>query len=410
MRTPLTCVWLAAKTAKTPREAFRVCQFPQKALGQLTNKPRSGSEVTATLNTALCFEQRVATQEKPADLLGSQAGLGAAVAAETHQELGEVQAVRARGYWEQVWRRLRRDTIAIASAIFIVLLVAAAFGGSRLAENVVGHGPNHIFVGTKAITPDLNPNPDLFLKVTDPITLKDTTLVLGASDRLGRDELLRILNGAKVSLEVAVLSTLFVMLIGVLLGATAGYYRGFIDTIISRLTEITMAFPALLFIIALAATVGPRLDKITLGIFAPGVITLVLVFSIFGWFYPARIMRAQVLSIREKEYIEAARMVGAGDWRIIRSHVLPHLVAPMIVYSTLIVAQFVLAEAGLSFLGLGIKSPTASWGNMLADSVEFYTVVPWLMLWPGLAVLLTTLAFNLLGDGLRDAFDPRSSH
>jgi peptide/nickel transport system permease protein len=129
----------------------------------------------------------------------------------------------------------------------------------------------------------------------------------------------------------------------------------------------------------------------------------------FGWFFPARIMRAQVLSIREKEYIEAARMVGASDSRIIRSHVLPHLVGPMIVFSTLIVAQFVLAEAGLSFLGLGIKSPTASWGNMLADSVEFYTVVPWLMLWPGLAVLLTTLAFNLLGDGLRDAFDPRST-
>ena len=244
----------------------------------------------------------------------------------------------------------------------------------------------------------------------DIVTQEETTLVLGASDRLGRDELLRLLNGAQVSLEVAVLSTFFVMIIGVLLGASAGYYRGFADTIISRLTEITMAFPSLLFIIALAATVGPRLDKITLGIFAPGVITLVLVFSIFGWFFPARIVRAQVLSIREKKYIEAARMVGAGDWRIIRSHVLPHLVAPMIVYSTLIVAQFVLAEAGLSFLGLGIKSPTASWGNMLADSAEFYTVVPWLMLWPGLAVLLTTLAFNLLGDGLRDAFDPRASH
>jgi peptide/nickel transport system permease protein len=350
------------------------------------------------------------TQEKSSDLLGSGAGLGAAVAAETHQELGELETIRARGYWEQVWRRFRRDTIAIISLVFIVLLVATAFGGSRLAERWLGHGPNTIFVGTAAISPDLNPNADLLLKVQDPFTAKETTLILGASDRLGRDELLRLLYGAQVSLEVAVLSTTFVMIIGVLMGAAAGYYRGWIDTIISRITEITMAFPSLLFIIALAATIGPRLDKITLGIFAPGVITLVLVFSMFGWFYPARIMRAQVLSIREKEYIEAARMVGASDWRIIRSHVLPHLVAPMIVYSTLIVAQFVLAEAGLSFLGLGIKSPTASWGNMLADSVEFYTVVPWLMLWPGLAVLLTTLAFNLLGDGLRDAFDPRSTH
>jgi peptide/nickel transport system permease protein len=352
----------------------------------------------------------VATREKSSDVLGSGAGLGAAVAAESGPELGETEEIRARGYWEQVWRRFRRDKVAIASMVFIVVLVFSAFFGSRIAESVLGHGPNHIFVGTAAIDPDLNPNAELFLKVTDPITQKETTLVLGASDRLGRDELLRILNGAKVSLEVAVLSTMFVMVIGVLLGASAGYYRGFVDTIVSRLTEITMAFPALLFIIALAATVGPRLDQITLGVFAPGVITLVMVFTVFGWFYPARILRAQALSIREKEYIEAARMIGAGDSRIIRSHVLPHLVAPMIVYSTLIVAQFILLEAGLSFLGLGIKSPTASWGNMLADSVEFYTVRPTLMLWPGLAVLLTTLAFNLLGDGLRDAFDPRSSH
>jgi peptide/nickel transport system permease protein len=352
----------------------------------------------------------MSTTEKPSDILGSQAGLGAAVSAETGGELGELEAIRARGYWEQVWRRLRRDKVAIASAIFIVLLVFAAFFGSRIAEHFLGHGPNTIFVGPPAIDPDLNPNSSLMIHLTDPFTGDKTVLVLGASDRLGRDELLRLLNGAVVSLEVAVLSTVFTMVIGVFLGAAAGYYRGWVDTVISRITEITMAFPALLFIIALAATVGPRLDDITFGIFAKGVITLVMVFTVFGWFYPARIMRAQVLSIREKEYIEAARMVGAGDWRIIRSHVLPHLVAPIIVYSSLIVASFVLAEAGLSFLGLGIKSPTASWGNMLADSVEFYTVRPTLMLWPGLAVLLTTLAFNLLGDGLRDAFDPRSSH
>jgi ABC-type dipeptide/oligopeptide/nickel transport system permease subunit len=140
------------------------------------------------------------------------------------------------------------------------------------------------------------------------------------------------------------------------------------------------------------------------------VITLVLVFSVFGWYYPARIMRAQVLSIREKEYIEAARMIGASDSRIIRSHVIPHLIAPMIVYSTLIVASYVLLEAGLSFLGLGIKPPTASWGNLLAEAPQYYTTRPLLMLWPGLAVLAATLAFNLLGDGLRDAFDPRSGH
>jgi peptide/nickel transport system permease protein len=171
-----------------------------------------------------------------------------------------------------------------------------------------------------------------------------------------------------------------------------------------------MAFPVLIFVVSLAATVGPQLNDITLGIFPKGVLTLVFIFSLFGWFYPARIMRAQVLSIREKEYVEAARMIGASDARIIRSHVLPHLIAPIIVYSTLIVAGYVLFEAGLSFLGIGIPVTTPSWGNLLSTAPEFYTTRPLLMIWPGLAVLLTTLAFNLLGDGLRDAFDPRSSH
>ena len=143
--------------------------------------------------------------------------------------------------------------------------------------------------------------------------------MLGAANRLGQDEFLRLLYGARVSLEVALLSTFGVMVIGVILGSIAGYFRGWTDTIISRITEITMAFPLLLFIVALAATIGPQLDAVTFGgIFPNGVVTLVLIFTIFGWFYPARIMRAQVLSIREKEYIEAARMIGASDARIIK--------------------------------------------------------------------------------------------
>jgi len=199
--------------------------------------------------------------------------------------------------------------------------------------------------------------------------------------------------------------------IGTLLGSMAGYFRGWTDTIVSRVTEITMAFPALLFIIALASTVGDSINNITFGgLIGPGVFTLFVVLAVFGWFYPARILRAVVLSLREKEFIEAARMTGSSDWRIIRSHVLPHLVAPITVYATLSVARFILAEAGLSFLGVGIKQPTASWGNLLAEGPNYYTVQPWLMVWPGLAVLITTLSFNLLGDGLRDAFDPRSTH
>ena len=319
---------------------------------------------------------------------------------------GQAQ-VKARGYWEQVWIRFRRDRVAIASIFFIVFLVIAAFPGAYIAEKLLGHGPNTLFFdGVDERLIPVGP----WSYVTNPDTGEKQLLILGADGSLGRDEFLRLLYGARVSLEVAVLSTFGALSIGVVLGAIAGYYRGWIDTTVSRVIEITMAFPALLFIIALASTIGSRLDNVTLGVFPQGVITLVLVFTVFGWFYPARIIRAQVLSLREKEFVEAARMIGASDARIIRSHLLPHLVAPIIVYSTLIVAGYILGEAGLSFLNLGIKLPTASWGNLLATAPEYYTAQPFLMIWPGLAVLLTTLAFNLLGDGLRDAFDPRATH
>ena len=341
---------------------------------------------------------------------GAPGGLIADVASETGGTFGQVEEIRARGYWELVWRRFRRDKVAIASGVFIILLIAIAFGGAPIAQHYIGHSPNQLFLTPPAVTvPSLLPaNPGTW--ITNPNTGHREILLLGAANRLGQDEFLRLLYGARISLEVAGLSTLGVMIIGVILGATAGYFRGWVDTIISRITEITMAFPILIFVVSLAATVGPQLNNFTLGFFPRGVLTLVLIFSLFGWFYPARIMRAQVLSIREKEYVEAARMIGASDVRIIRSHVLPHLVAPIIVLSTITVAQFILAEAGLSFLGLGIQQPTSSWGNLLSTGPDYYLTQPWLMVWPGLAVLFATLAFNLLGDGLRDAFDPRASH
>jgi peptide/nickel transport system permease protein len=350
--------------------------------------------------------QPVSTHEKHQEIVGSAAGLGAAVAFESGGELGETIDVRARGYWEQVWRRFRRDRVAVGSIVFLVALVLVCFPGAVVAEQLLGHGPDDIFFD--GVDDRLVPKGPM-ATVTHPLTGEQQLFILGADGLLGRDMFLRLLYGGRVSLEVAVLATAGVMLIGVLLGAVAGYFRGWIDTIVARLTEVTMAFPALLFIIALASTIGGKLDNVTFGIFGKGVVTLVLVLWVFGWFYPARIIRAQVLSLREKEFIEAAQMIGASDWRIIRSHVLPHLVAPIIVFSTLVVAQYILAEAGLSFLGLGIKLPTASWGNLLSNAPEFYTTQPWMMVWPGLAVMFTTLAFNLLGDGLRDAFDPRST-
>ena len=350
------------------------------------------------------------SREKERDLVSSQAGLASAVSVESGGHMGEgLEPVKARSYWEQVWIRFRRDKVAMVSGGFIIFLVLAAIVGGPIAQHFLGHGPNDLFFA--GVNESLLPVGPM-THVADPDHPGHTTLfILGADGTLGRDEFLRILYGARVSLEVAVLSTFGVMTIGVIMGTVAGYFRGWIDTIISRIIEVTMAFPALLFIIALAATVGDRLNNITFGgFFGKGVVTLVLVFTVFGWFYPARIVRSSVLSLREKEFVEAARMVGSSDWRIMKSHILPHLVAPIVVVSTLIVAGYVLAEAGLSFLGLGVKLPTASWGVLLADAPNFYTSQPWLMVWPGLAVLLTTLAFNLLGDGLRDSFDPRATH
>ncbi len=353
----------------------------------------------------------MATTERP-ELVSSGAGLASTVAAETHGELGET-AVRARGYWEGVFLRFKRDKFAIAGGIFIIFLVFAGFIGAPIAAHFLGHGPNDQFSGgldpktVLPVGPLTHVSEAPYVGATG--NFGNTLFILGGDGQLGRDEFLRLLYGTQTSLEVAVGATILSMTIGVLLGAMAGFYSGWTDTVVSRLTEIVMAFPVLLFVIALASTIGDRLDGVTFGFLGKGTVTLIFVIGMFGWFYPARIVRAQVLSLREKEFVEAARMIGQDDWKIIRSHILPHLVAPIIVYATLIVATNILLEAGLSFLGLGIKAPTPSWGNLLATAPDYYLTQPWLMVWPGIAVLLATLAFNLLGDGLRDSFDPRST-
>jgi peptide/nickel transport system permease protein len=341
----------------------------------------------------------MATQTKP---LVPGAAVGAA-------EVAGSGGIVARGYWEQAWRRLRRDRLAVASGVVIIMIFLMAFIGAPLVVKLLGHGPNDIISGAVDKESFLPVGP--WTTVATGTGHQTTLLVLGGSDLVGRDEFVRLLYGAQVSLEVAVLSTVMGLTIGITLGVMAGFYGGYTDTIVSRLTEIVMAFPLLLFAIALAAMFGPRLDSYTFGgLFANGVASLTIVIGLFSWFYPARIVRAQVLSLREKEFVEAARMVGNSNFRIMRSHLLPHLVGTIIVYGTLTVAVNILFEAALSYLGVGLPLPNASWGNMLSEAVQFYTLQPWLMMFPGLAILFTTLAFNLLGDGLRDALDPRGSN
>jgi len=231
--------------------------------------------------------------------------------------------------------------------------------------------------------------------------------VLGADSSLGRDELLRLLYGGRASLEVAFGATLLGLAIALLLGASAGFLGGILDTVVSRLQEITMALPVLLLVIALAATGGERLNQVAVGeLIPPGVVTLVVVLGLFSWFYPARIIRAVALGLRSREFVEAARSLGSSETRIIRVHVLPHLAGPLAVYAAFIFAQTILLEAGLSYLGLGIQPPTPSWGNMLAVGAADYLSQPWLILWPGLAVFVTCLAVGAVGEQLRRRYSP----
>ncbi|MDQ2742290.1 MAG: ABC transporter permease, partial [Chloroflexota bacterium] len=220
--------------------------------------------------------------------------------------------------------------------------------------------------------------------------------LLGTDD-LGRDLLSRLLYGARVSLIVGVMANGLAMVIGVAVGAVAAYVGGFFGNILMRITDIMMAFPVLLFAIALIAITSPSLSNI------------ILVIAILYWTTTARIIYGMVLSLKERDFVEAARALGASPLRILTLYILPHLTSVIIVYTTLGVATTVLVEASLSFVGIGVQPPTPSWGNMINEAQGYYRSDPWMMLFPGIAIVLTVLGFNLLGDWLRDTLDPVQS-
>jgi peptide/nickel transport system permease protein len=325
-----------------------------------------------------------------------------------------------------VWRRLRRDRLALVSGVCLILLIALVWLGPPLLERVLGHGPNDPFpyavnenlrpVGFWARVPDLHTtSATLEFGAPPPPGTKTTLLPLGGDGQLGRDELQRLLVGGRVSLEVALGATLLSILLGLLAGGVAGYFGGLIDGLISRVADLVMALPLLLLLILVGATLGPRLYAITLGVLQPGVFSLVVVIGLFTWFYPARIVRAEVAALKEREFVESARMVGAGNWRILRRHLFPHVLPVLLAYSTFLVATNILVEAGVTFLGVGIKLPTASWGNLLSTAWgTSRTPMPydparntiWLTVFPTLAILLATVSWTMLGEGLRRALEP----
>lgn len=300
---------------------------------------------------------------------------------ETVIQPGVAAPVEGRSPWQLAWTRLRRDRVAMGSAVVLLIVIAGALAAPAFAA-LVGHGPNEQFRDTGLTVAGL-PRPP------------SHTFWLGTDD-LGRDLFVRVLYGARVSLFAGVLASVIAVSVGVVIGLSAGYLGGAVDTVLSRLIDMVLSFPFLLFAIALVAIVGPSL-AISVGVIA-----------FFSWASIARLVRGQAMSIKEKEYVEAARSLGARDVRIMFVDVLPNLLAPVIVYTTLLIPAAIAFEATLSFLGLGVLPPTATWGNMLSESVQYYKVAWWFVIFPGLALLATTLAFNLLGDGIRDALDPRS--
>ncbi len=225
-------------------------------------------------------------------------------------------------------------------------------------------------------------------------------------DERGRDVLTRVLYGTRVSLEAALISTALIVVIGVTAGLVTGYFRGRVDTLFSRVMDLFLAFPVLVLAVGLGVACA---DGCLGGAIQPGLPVVIFVITLTTWPYMARIVRGQVLSLREREFVEASRSLGASDTRIIVREILPNLVAPIIVYSTVLIPQNIIYEASLSFLGVGIDPSKPSWGAMISDATSVFQDAWWFMVFPGLALLITVLAFNVVGDGLQDALNPRTS-
>lgn len=301
------------------------------------------------------------------------------------------QQVIGRSPWELFWRRFRKDGFAVAGLVIVALMLLLALFAPLIAARF--HGPNEVHLDRL----------DSFGIPTGP----QSGFWFGV-DTAGRDLMVRVIYGARTSLFIAFFATGLATLIGVTLGMLAGFYRGKIDTVISRTIDVVLSLPVLLLSLGLVSACGLAKDGCLGGLIKPGLLLVSYVIGLFSWPYIARIVRGQVLSLREKEFIEAARSMGSRNRRIMFREVLPNVAASIIVYTTLIIPNNILFEAALSFLGIGVPQETPSWGRQLSEAGDIFTVAWWMMLFPGLFLFLTTLAFNLVGDGLRDALDPRT--
>lgn len=319
----------------------------------------------------------------------------AAMAAPEAVLAGE-QRIQGRSLSQIAWSRLRRDRVALTGGFFILFLIVVAILAPLITKVTGGSPYDYHQELMSPIIPNIPAGTFGGMSWQHPMGLETVN---------GRDIFSRVLYGARISLLIAILATALSVTIGTTIGIVAGFFGGWVDAVLSRLMDVFLAFPILVFAIALAGVFPNK--AFGLSGLALRLVVLVFVIGFFSWPYIGRIVRGQTISLREREYVEAARSLGARRPYILFTEVLPNLMAPILVYSTLIIPTNILFEAALSFLGVGVPPPTPTWGGMLSDAVNFYTV-PHFMFWPGLAIFATVLAFNLFGDGLRDAFDPRS--
>ena len=300
---------------------------------------------------------------------------------------GEVTALSPR---QLFWRRFRQDKVAEVAGIIILVLIAIAILAPLIVKILGLPGPTV-----------QNPNlTDAFGAPLGPSSAHPFGV-----DALGRDVMSRVIYGARVSLIVGIVGTAIATLIGVTVGMLAGFYKGPVDTALSRLVDVVLSIPPLLLGLGIAASCAVR--GCVKGAVQPGVSVVIFLIALATWPYMARIVRGLVLSLREREFVEASHALGASNARIMFREILPNLAAPIIVYATLQVPLNILFEAALSFLGIGIRPPTVSWGQMISEATPIFNTAWWFMVFPGAALLITVLAFNLLGDGLRDALNPR---
>jgi peptide/nickel transport system permease protein len=300
--------------------------------------------------------------------------------------------IAARSPLQLFWHRFRRDRVALVSLGFIVFLIVLAVA-APLVVSILGL-----------------PGPDVQnLNLTDSFgsPLGPSLAHPFGVDQLGEDVMSRVVYGARVSLEVGIIGTGISTVIGVTIGMLAAFYRGWVDMLLSRFMDIVLSIPILLLGLGLGAACGVR--GCIKGLVQPGLGTIIFIICVATWPYVGRIVRGLVLSMREREFVEASRALGASDMRIMFREILPNLTAPIIVYASLLIPTNILLEASLSFLGVGIRPPTPSWGAMIAQAAPIFNTAWWFMVFPGLALLLTVLAFNLLGDGLQDALNPRNA-